>query len=89
MKEKDRKTRSDKKIRVNTTLPQDVYQKLKRLSIACDTKPTPLANDIIATVLNNPDWVNFFQRKYGATEFRIVPIMVKGKMIYSEYIGEG
>lgn len=87
MKDKERKISKDKKIRVNTTLSQDTFYKLKRLGIACDVKPTPLANDIIETVLNNPDWINFFQRKYEAKEFRIIPIRDNGETVYAEYVG--
>lgn len=83
-----KKPRSDKKHRVNCSLDQDTFKKLKRLAIACDEKPTPLANDLIKIILNSPEWVNFIQDKYEAGEFRIIPIKDQGKTIYSEYLGE-
>ncbi|AQT87062.1 hypothetical protein ERICIV_04646 (plasmid) [Paenibacillus larvae subsp. larvae] len=72
--EKKRKTRSDKKHPVLPKLDYDTHKKLKRLALACDITKTSLAGEIIELAVNHPDLINYFQSKYEADEFRIVPI---------------
>jgi hypothetical protein len=69
-----RKTRNDKKTNVNPALDPDSHRKLKRLSIACDISKTALAGEIIKIVVNHPEWISYFQKKYQASdEFRVIP----------------
>ncbi|MFS0841335.1 hypothetical protein [Paenibacillus sp. 1P03SA] len=79
---KARKTRSDKKTAVLVKLDADTHKKLKRLALACDLFKTPLAEEIIQLALNHPEIVNFFQQKYGADEFRIIPVTKDGRVEY-------
>lgn len=77
-----RQTRSDKKIRVNASLDSDTHRKLKRLGIACDQTKTMMAAIIIEIAVNDPDFVNVIQDKFGAKEFRVIPIEIMGRLMY-------
>jgi hypothetical protein len=79
----EKKQRSDKKIRVNPSLDQDTHRKLKRLSLACDLPKTKLAEEIIKIAVNNPSLIEYIQKVYNASdEFRVVPIVDKGKIYF-------
>lgn len=70
----NRKTRSDKKVPVLPKLDQNTHKKLKRLALACDISKTQLAAECIELCLSHADVVNWFQEKYDANEFRIIPV---------------
>jgi len=79
----DRKTRSDKKVRVMLSLSQENEVKLKRLAVACDMAKSTLGNEIVDWALNNEQFIDFFQRKFHASdELRVVPIKQNGKISY-------
>lgn len=77
-----RKVRSDKKIRVNPSLPQTTHKKLQRLAIACGLPKTSLAEEIIEIALNNPSFINLLQNHHHADEFRVVPYTENGKVYF-------
>lgn len=81
--EKERKTRSDKKVRVMLSLSQENEAKLKRLAVACDMQKSTLGNEIVNWALNNEQFIDFFQRKYHASdELRVIPIRQNGNISY-------
>jgi hypothetical protein len=82
LKEVERKTRSDKKIRVNTGLSPTLHHKLQRLSIACGVPKTVLASEIIDAALNSPEFINSIQDFHGANEFRVIPVNVDGEILF-------
>lgn len=82
---KQRKKRSDAKVNVNPALPQGDHEKLKRLALACGMTKTSTAAEIISIFVNNPTLINYLQDKHNAKEFRIVPLVEKGKVHYSQY----
>lgn len=83
----ERKTRSDKKIRVNATFNQIVHEKLDRLAAACGTTKTELAAHLVEMCLDNVDVINLVQERYKETaRFRIIPSKLDGqlKFIFAE-----
>lgn len=79
----NRKTREDKKTRVNPSLDKDTHNKLKKLSISCDMTKTMLASEIIKFAVNNVEIVNFLQAKYNQDDnYRVIPIRNEGKTFY-------
>lgn len=81
--ESKRKARSDKKVRVMLSISQENDAKLKRLAIACDKAKSTLGNEIVEWALNNEQFIDFFQRKFNASdELRVVPIKQNGKIYY-------
>jgi len=81
--QKVRKARSDKKVRVMLSLSQENEAKLKRLAIACDMAKSTLGNEIVEWALNNEQFIDFFQRKFHASdELRVIPIKQNGKITY-------
>ncbi|MEB8637242.1 hypothetical protein P4H32_26400 [Bacillus cereus] len=79
---KPRKPRSDKLTPVLPKLNADTHKKLKRLALACGLYKTKLAEELITFSLNHPDVINYFQHKYKADEFRIIPVSKDGKIEY-------
>ncbi|AVF28899.1 hypothetical protein [Paenibacillus larvae] len=69
-----RKIRSDKKHPVLPKLKDDAHRKLKKLALACGISKTKLAEEILTMSVNHIDIINFFQSKYKADEYRIIPI---------------
>lgn len=82
-KEDNRKVRSDKKIRVNSSLDEDTHRKLKKLSLSCNMTKTMMAAELIKMCVNHPDIINFYQDQYNTEiEYRVVPIRENGKVKY-------
>lgn len=78
-----RKVRSDKKVRVNSSLSQDTHDKLVMLATSCGMTKTSMQERIVEAVLNSPEWVNFFQDRYNKTgRYRITPMKENGKISY-------
>ncbi|MED3997958.1 hypothetical protein P4647_25575 [Peribacillus frigoritolerans] len=78
-----RKTLSDKKVRVNSSLSQDTHDKLCMLATSCGTTKTSMQEKIVKAVLNSPEWVNFFQVWYNKNgRYRVVPMKENGKITY-------
>jgi hypothetical protein len=90
MKEEERTIRaerSDKKIRVNSSLSKPVHEKLDRLAMACGITKTRLAAQLIELCLHNENIVNFIQDQYkDSARFRIIPSKIDGelKFIFTE-----
>ncbi|WP_257349047.1 hypothetical protein [Pseudalkalibacillus decolorationis] len=81
----ERKTRSDKKIRVNPSLDQETHEKLDRLSIACHIPKTQLAYEIIKIAVNNPSLIEYLQHKHNTYKYtRVVPIVHDGEVFYQD-----
>jgi hypothetical protein len=82
-----RTERSDKKVRVNSSLTKAVHEKLDRLAMACGITKTRLAADLVELCLHNENIVNFIQDQYkDSARFRIIPSKVDGdlKFIFAE-----
>jgi hypothetical protein len=88
MQEKrERKERSDKKIRVNASFTNPVHDKLDRLAAACGTTKTELAAYLVELCLNDENIVNHVQFKHrDKARYRIIPSRVDGelKFIFAE-----
>jgi hypothetical protein len=84
MQEKGRKERSDKKVRVNTSLNQDSHHKLERLAFAVGMPKTVLGAEFIELCLNNPNIIEYIQKIYKPSEDRrVIPIIENWKVTYS------
>jgi hypothetical protein len=83
---KDKKPRSDKKVRVQTFIDQDLHKKLSRLSRSCNISESKMVYETLTHMLNNVAFVNWVQDKYKVTTddpFRIIPQTdEKGKINY-------
>ncbi|MDP5274371.1 hypothetical protein [Chengkuizengella axinellae] len=77
MFKKDSRGVGGKKVnRVNVSLSNFDFINLKRLSISCDQRHTSLAEFIITTALNDPQFVRSVQDKYNVNEFyRVTPYL--------------
>ena len=76
-----RTERSDKKIRVNSSLSKGLHEKLDRLALACGTTKTSLAAYLIELCLHNENIVNFVQEQHKeSSRFRIIPSKVDGEL---------
>ena len=79
----DKKPRSDKKIRVNSSLDFDTHEKLKKLAVSCDMTKTMLSAEIIKIVVNHVEFIEWFQGKYNKNEqYKVFPIRKDGKTYY-------
>lgn len=85
---KERKTRSDKRIRVAPSLEQKTHAYLVQLAAACsaggnECSWSKLAEIAIQTALREPNFVKWIQERYKTPEsFRIVPLFDNGDMTY-------
>jgi len=80
---RDRKSRSDKKIRVNASLDQQTHDKLKKLATSCDMTKTMLATELIEMSVNHIDIIDFFQRNYNHNDqYRVIPVKQNGNVTY-------
>jgi hypothetical protein len=78
---KDRKTRSDKKFRVNPSLEFETHEKLKMLALACEVTKTKMAETIIDMVLNDVKSVENLQKNLGVDNvFRVRATDINGKV---------
>ena len=69
--------------RVNLSVDNNINQKLNKLAIACNMKPTTLAAVIIEKMLNNPEFISSLQDEYGVhSAYRVIPLHVKGRLEY-------
>lgn len=84
---KTRKTRSDKKIRVNPSLDQETHDMLCRLALACNMNKTTLAEQIISIAVRTEDFVHYLQNINHADRFRIITARVNGKVQYIDANG--
>lgn len=89
----ERKTRSDKRIRVNPSLKSDTHEKLKMLALACgNMTKTKLAERIIEMALQDPKAVKNIQDRIGPKDnpYRVHAITINGKVFYKndfEHLG--
>lgn len=75
MKRAGRGTGNKKVTRVNMSLDNKDSFKLERLAIACNTKPTTLANLILHRALNDPILIKELQDEFCLhSAYRILPI---------------
>lgn len=78
--EKERKTRSDKKIRVNPGLDQTIHDRLEMLAHACSCTKTKMAELIIANVLDDAGSIERIQESLGVQEmFMLRATTIQGK----------
>jgi hypothetical protein len=77
-----RKTRSDKKIRVNPSLDQETHELLCRLALACNMNKTSLAEQIISIAVRTDDFVHYLQNINHADRFRVITTRIDGKIRY-------
>mgnify|MGYP003857545199 CR=1 FL=1 len=79
--ERIRSERSDKKIRVNSSLTKSVHDKLDRLAMACGVTKTGLAAHLLELCLDNENIINFIQDHHKFTaRFRIIPTKIEGEL---------
>lgn len=82
--ERERRERSDKKIRVNPALTQSTHDKLERLAYACGKTKTELGGFLIDLCLNNENIVNFVQEQHKTNaKFRIIPTKLDGELKFT------
>lgn len=84
-KEALRKIRSDRKVKVCPYFTQNEYDKLNKLSRACNITPAALILSTMEYILNNPNAVTWLQDKHGVKaddHFRITPVIENGRVIY-------
>lgn len=80
---REKKTRSDKKIRVNASLDQETHDKLKKLATSCEMTKTMLAAELIQMSVNHFDIIDFYQKQYNKNEqYRVIPIKQGGNVSY-------
>jgi hypothetical protein len=87
--ERSRAERSDKKIRVNSSLSKTVHNKLDRLAMACGVTKTGLAAYLLEICLNNENIINYVQDQHkDSSRFRIIPTRVDGEIqfVFAEKI---
>jgi hypothetical protein len=81
--EKERKTRSDKRIRVNASLDDETHEKLRKLAFACGQTKTMMAAIILRDALNTPEDVTMYQNIYNKNpENRIMLARVNNELKY-------
>lgn len=82
---KERKVRSDKKVKICPYFPQEIHNRLNRLARVLDIKETDLLISMAETFLNHPQYINWIQDKHGIAKddpFRIIPQIIDGKVQY-------
>lgn len=80
---RDKKPRSDKKIRVNASLDQHTHDKLKKLATSCDMTKTMLAAELINMSVNHIDIIDFYQQRYNKNDqYRVIPVKQNGNVTY-------
>lgn len=81
---KERKQRSDKKIRVNPSFDSDAHEKLVMLARACDITKTKMAEMIVEMVLNDEKSVQNLQDRLdvGDSPFRITTTSVNERLFF-------
>jgi len=71
------------KVRVNSSLPPELYDKLDTLACACGVSATTLLNQIAELALGNENVINYLQDKYkNRSRFRVIPSRVEGDLKY-------
>lgn len=81
--EKERKIRSDKRIRVNASLDDDTHEKLRKLAFACGHTKTMMAAIILKDALNTPEAITMYQNLYNKNpENRITLVRVNNEIKY-------
>ena len=69
--------------RVNISLSNEYDSKLNKLSIACNTRPTTLAELIVRQVLDNSSYVHHLQDQYNIyPAFKILIVNENGVIKY-------
>ncbi|UED78073.1 hypothetical protein [Brevibacillus sp. DP1.3A] len=77
-----RKVRSDKKVRVNSSLSKDTHDKLVMLATSCGMTKTTLAEIMINTCVNSQDYVKYIQDKHNKNpQYRVSPVIVDNKKV--------
>ena len=78
---KERKQRSDKKVRVNPSLASDTHEKLEMMALACEVTKTKMAEIIIDMVLNDLKSVDNLQNRLGVNNvYRVQGTDINGKV---------
>jgi hypothetical protein len=69
--------------RVNLTVDDATYEQLARLSHACNERPATLGAELVQFCLNNPNVVDYFQKKHNVPDkFRIRTKVVGDSLVY-------
>lgn len=70
--------------RVNISLTNKYNQKLSRLAVSCNIKPTTLAGLLIERCLDDPKLIAALQNDHNIhSAYKIVPIQHQGEIIYT------
>lgn len=77
-----RKTRSDKKIRVNPPLDKETHELLCRLALACGLSKTGMAEQIISIAVRTEDFIHHLQDINDADTFRVITIRAGNEIRY-------
>jgi flagellar basal body P-ring protein FlgI len=78
-----RKTLSDKKVRINVTTTEDTHRKLKKLAISCNMSKTALAEELLRMCLNHTDIIDWYQNMYNTeAEYRVIPVKQGNSIMY-------
>jgi predicted DNA-binding protein len=80
--EKERKQRSDKKIRVNPSFNLDTHDKIVMLARACNTTKTKMVEEIIEMAMKDIESIENIQNNLGANnEFRVQATKVNDQVM--------
>jgi hypothetical protein len=84
IKGKERKERSDKKIRIGPYFPKEIYQRLNRLSRIVDLTDQELLLEMAEICLSHPNIIMHIQDKHLSKDdpFRVTPTYIDGKLIF-------
>lgn len=85
VKGKEKKVRSDKKIRICPYFDQELLQKLNRLARIVGVTDSQLLLEMAQICLEHPNIINYIQDKHGLKEddpFRTHPTYIDGKLVF-------
>lgn len=79
-----KKAKEKRPNRVGVSLSHEYDRKLAKLAIACNMRPTTLAELIIRTMLDNSSYIHHLQDRYNIyPAFKILPVTELGKLKYN------
>jgi hypothetical protein len=74
MSDKQRKTRSDKKIRINASFTKSEHDRIDKLAVACGTNKTALLTVLANLCMSNENIIKWVLAQYDKTKrYRVVP----------------
>ena len=80
-----KKTRADKKPKIQAYISQEVHDKINRLARACNVSESQIASEMLTYLANHVDYITWIQTKFGVKNddaFRIIPVKENGHIIY-------